>query len=166
MGRFLTAALALYSFILIKTNIASLPARIPTHFNAAGEANGWGSPNTLWFTLLIQVVTCGVILTVPFLGRRFPGLVHVGFRKLSDFTPEQQKRIMPLLKQMGDYMSVVMSLLFAFLIYEMIRAASSSDPRISIGWTLVVFLGSNATILIYFMRRINGFTRQDVAGRE
>ena len=47
MYRFITLALAIYSFFLIKTNIPRLPARIPTHFKAAGEANCWGSLDTL-----------------------------------------------------------------------------------------------------------------------
>jgi Domain of unknown function (DUF1648) len=41
--------------VLIRINIARLPARIPTHFNAAGEANAGGSPKILWVLLLIQV---------------------------------------------------------------------------------------------------------------
>ena len=163
MRRFLTAAVVFYSFVLIKTNIAGLPVRIPTHFKMAGEANGWGSPNMLWVTLLLQVVTCSALLTAPVLSRRFPGLAHVGSRRLSDFSPAQQERILPLLTQWMEYLSVLMSLLFAFLLNEIIGAASSSNPHISIGWAIAAFLGGNAAILIYYMRRINAVTKGVVA---
>jgi len=66
MQRLIALGLAFYSFFLIKTNMPRLPERIPTHFNAAGEANGWGSPDSLWVLLVLQVLVCGL-----FLGCRF-----------------------------------------------------------------------------------------------
>jgi uncharacterized membrane protein len=155
MQRLITLGLAFYSFFLIKTNIARLPARIPTHFNGAGEANGWGSPDTLWLLLVVQVLICGLFLAVPLLGRRFPGSVNVGTRRLSDFTPAQQERIMPLFSDMMGYMSVLLGLLFSVLLRETIHAASSAHPHLSLWWELGVFLAGTAATLIYYLRRIN-----------
>jgi uncharacterized membrane protein len=136
MQRLVTLGLAFYSFFLIETNIPRLPARIPTHFNGAGEANGWGSPDTLWLLLVVQVLTCGLFLAMPLLGRRYPGSVNLGTRKLSDFTPEQRERIMPLLTDMAGYMSVLLGLLFSVLLRETIHAVSSSHPHLSPWWEL------------------------------
>jgi uncharacterized membrane protein len=147
--------LASYSFFLINTNIARLPARIPTHFNAAGEANGWGSPDTLWIILLVQVLTCGLVLAIPLLGRRFPGSVNLGTRKLSGFTPAQQERIVPLFSDMMGYMSVLLGLLFSILLRKTIQAASSPHPHLSLWWELGLFLAGTAVTLIYYLRRIN-----------
>jgi uncharacterized membrane protein len=155
MQRLVTLGLAFYSFFLIKTNIPRLPARIPTHFNAAGEADGWGSPDNLWLFLVVQVLTCGLFLAMPLLGRRFPGSVNLGTRRLSDFTPAQRKRIMPLLTDMMGYVSVLLSLLFLILLRESIRAASSSHPHFSPWWELGVFLAGTVATLIYYLRRIN-----------
>lgn len=155
MQRLITFGLAFYSYFLIKANIPRLPARIPTHFNAAGEADGWGSPDTLWVLLLVQVLTCGLFLVVPLLGRRFPGTVNVGFRTLSDFTPAQRERIMPFLTDMMGYMSVLLGLLFSVLLRETIHAASSAHPHLSLWWELGVFLAGTAATLIYYLRRIN-----------
>jgi uncharacterized membrane protein len=154
MQRLVTLGLAFYSFFLIKTNIPRLPARIPTHFNAAGEADGWGSPDTLWVLLLVQVLTCGLFLVVPLLGRRFPGTVNVGFRKLSDFTSAQRERIMPFLADMMGYMSVLLGLLFSILLRKAIHAASSPHPHISFWWELGLFLAGTAVTVIYYLRRI------------
>jgi hypothetical protein len=155
MQRFVTLALALYSFLLIRANIARLPARIPTHFNATGEANGWGSRDTLWLLPVVQVLTCGLFLAVPLLGRRFPGSINLGTRRLSNFTPEQRERIMPLLSDMMGYMSILLGLLFSVLLRETIHAASSSHPHLSPWWELGVFLSGTAATLIYYLRRIN-----------
>jgi len=108
MHRLITLALAIYSFCLIMTNIPRLPARIPTHFNAAGEANGWGSPDTLWFLLLVQVLICGLLLAMPLLGGRYPGSVHLGRRRLSDFGPKVRERITPLFTNMMGTLSVLL----------------------------------------------------------
>ena len=56
MLKLISLALALYSCFLIQTNLPKLPRSIPTHFNAAGEPNGWGSPDTLWILLGVQVL--------------------------------------------------------------------------------------------------------------
>jgi uncharacterized membrane protein len=154
MQRLITLGLVFYSFFLIKTNIPRLPARIPTHFNAAGEADGWGSPDTLWVLLLAQALTCGLFLAVPLLARRFPGTVNVGFRRLSDFTPGQRERIMPFLTDMMGYMSVLLGLFFCILLRDIIHAASSSHPHISPWWELGLFLAGTAATLIYYLRRI------------
>ncbi len=154
MQRLIAIGLAFYSFFLIKTNIPRLPTRIPTHFNAAGEADGWGSPDTLWSLLLIQALTCGLFLVIPLLGRRFPESVNLGFRNLSDFTPAQRERIMPFLTDMMGYVSVLLSLLFCILLRDIIHAASSSHPHISLWWELGLFLTSIAVTIIYYIRRI------------
>jgi uncharacterized membrane protein len=160
MQRLIAFGLALYSFFLIKTNIPRLPARIPTHFNGAGEADGWGSPDTLWLLLLVQVLTCGLFLMVPLLARRFPGTVNVGFRKLSDFTAAQRERIMPLLAGMMGYMSVLLGLLFCILLRETIHAASSFHPHISFWWVFGLFLAGTAATIIYYLRRIDAVANE------
>ena len=163
MHRFITLALALYSFFLIKTNIPRLPARIPTHFNAAGEANAWGSPDTLWFMLGVQVLMCGLMLAMPLVGRRFPGTVHLGTRNLSDFTPELQERIMPLFTRMMEWMSVLLGLLFSSLLYEIIQTSASTHPHLP-KWELGAFIGGTAVILIYYLYRINALAGDTLSG--
>jgi len=103
----------------------------------------------------VQVLTCGLFLVIPLLGRRFPGTVNLGFRRLSDFTPAQRARIMPLLTDMMGYMSVLLSLFFCILLRQIIQAASSSHPHISIGWEVGLLLAGSAVTVIFYLRRIN-----------
>ena len=42
-----------------------LPDRVPTHFDISGQANAWGSPNTLW---LLPVIGSGLYLLFTVLG--------------------------------------------------------------------------------------------------
>ena len=154
MPRLITICLAVYSFFLIKTSLPSLPARIPTHFNAAGEADGWGSPGSLWLLLLIQVFLGGLFLVIPLLGRRFPESVHLGSRNLTDFTPAQRARIMPMLNDMMGYISAFISLFFCILLRQSIHAALSPHPHFAPLWEFGLFLAAMAATVIYYLRRI------------
>lgn len=165
MSYLATVALAVYSFLLVQTNIHRLPARIPTHFNAVGEADGWGSPDTLWILPVLQALTCGLFLLTPILGRRFPGTVHVGWRRLSDFTAEQQGRVLSLLTDMMGYSSVLLGLLFAFLLRQIIHAAFSPHPHLSVGWPLGLFLGGTAAVVVYYLRRMMAVVNEVSSGR-
>ena len=165
MQRLIAIALAFYSFFLIATNLHRMPARIPTHFNLTGEADGWGSPDTLWVVLLIQVLICGLFLVVPLLAQRFPELVNVGSVKVSDLTPGQRERIMPLFTDMMGYMSILLGLLFSFLLRENIHAAFSSHPRAAL-WPLAVFIVGTVVTLAYYLHRIFGMANETGSQRE
>jgi uncharacterized membrane protein len=154
MYRVIALGLAVYSFVVIDRNIPRLPARIPTHFNSAGNPNAWGSPDSLWLLLVIQVLGTGLLLTIPHLGRRYPRAVNLGLRKLSDFPPAARERIMPLLEDMCGAMGLLFSFLFAALIHETIRVATSPGARLA-PWLIWLFLGGNALTLFYYLRRIN-----------
>lgn len=151
MFKIVTAGLAIYSFFLIQSNIPDLPSRIPTHFNMAGQPDGWGSPQTLWMLFAFQVLVACVMLSGAIWCRRFPQLAHLGTRRLSDFKPEQRERILPLLERMGGLMSIVTSLFFIYLIREAIRAADSSNPELHQGWAVALFVASMIGISLYYV---------------
>jgi uncharacterized membrane protein len=161
MLRLISVVLMLYSYFLIQTNFPELPPRIPTHFDAAGNANGWGSPNTLWILLVAQVTTGVVFLIIPYLGRRFPGSVNLGTRRLSDYTPAQQARILPLLHDMMAYMSILMNLFFVFMLQGVLRAATQSHPQLPMAWPLLLLLGGILFITLYYLRRITRTAKEE-----
>jgi uncharacterized membrane protein len=161
MLRLISLVLMFYSYFLIRTRLSNLPPCIPTHFDAAGNANGWGSPNTLWFLLIAQVVTGVVFLFVPYMGRRFPGIVNLGTRRLSDYTPAQQARILPLLHDMMAYMSILMNLFFVFMLQGVIHAATQSHPQLPAAWPLGLLLGSSLFITLYYLRRITRTAKEE-----
>ena len=42
-----------------------LPERIPIHFNAAGEVDGWGKKGMIWTLPLIGLFTAAFTATIP-----------------------------------------------------------------------------------------------------
>ena len=153
MLQLVSALLVAYSYFQIRTNLPHLPARIPTHFNGSGAADGWGSPDTLWFLLGVQVLTWGVFVVVPYLGQRFPGMVHLGTRRLSDYSPAQRARILPLLNDMTGCMCIVMNLFFVWMLKGMINAAKQPIPHIQVFGPLALLIGGMLGITLYYLAR-------------
>ena len=151
MPKIVAAALALYSAYLIQTSLANLPPRIPVHFNAAGQPNGWGSPQTLWVLLAFQVLVALVMLSISVWSRRFPGSVNLGSQKLSDYAPEQRESILPLLDRMAGWLSVFTSLFFVVIISEAIPAAGSPHPQFHVGRAAVLFVICMVGVAFYYV---------------
>ncbi|MGA3327217.1 MAG: DUF1648 domain-containing protein [Terriglobia bacterium] len=151
MLQLISVVLVIYSYFLIQTNLPKLPRNIPTHFNAAGVADGWGSPDTLWVLLGAQALTCAVFLIVPYLGQRSPDAVHFGSRRLSDFSPSQRARMVSMLNDLAGYLSIVMNLFFVFMLREIIQAAGQSIPHLHMLWPLVLLVGGTSGIMLYYL---------------
>lgn len=134
MLRLLTAVVILYSYFEIKTSLPLLTARIPTNSNPAGRPIGFLIGNGLWINLFLQILISGLLLAVPYVGRWYPGAVHFGWRCLSDYTPKQRERIMPLLRDMVGLASLLVSLVFGLCTHLRIHAALSSGPRLPVDW--------------------------------
>jgi len=164
MLQLISLVMLAYSYFLIQTNLPNLPARMPTHFNAAGVADGWGSPDVLWVLLGAQALTCTVFLLVPFLGQRFPGAVHFGSRRLNDFPPAQRERVLPLLNEMAGYLSVVMNLFFVLMLHEMIQAATQPIPHLHLLFPLVLLFGGMIGITLYYLAKVNRIVKGEDDG--
>ena len=154
MLQLISLVMLIYSFFLIRTSLPLLPARIPTHFNASGVADTWGSPDALWTLLGAQALTCVVFLVVPYLSQRFPGAVHLGRRRLSDFSPAQRARMLPLLNEMTGYMAVLMSLFFVWMLRQMLAAARAPNPHLSPLWPMVLLLSGTLVVTWYYLKRL------------
>lgn len=151
MLQLVSLVMLIYSYFLIQTNLPKLPRRIPMHFNAAGVADGWGSPDSLWVVLGAQALTCVVFLVVPYLGQQIPGAVHFGSRRLSDFPPAQRPGMVRILNDMAGYLSIVMNLFFVYTLDEIIRAATQPIPRIHTFWPLALLMGGMFGIMLYYL---------------
>ena len=151
MLQLISIVMVVYSYFLIQTNLPNLPQRIPTHFNAAGVADGWGSPDTLWILLGAQALTCAVFLIVPYVGQRYPGAIHFGTRRLSDFSPAQRVRMLPMLNDLAAYLCIVMNLFFVVMLRRVIQAATQSIPHLDTFWPMALLLGGTIGIILYYM---------------
>jgi len=151
MLQLISLVILIYSYFLVQTSLPKLPRLIPTHFNADGVANAWGSPDILWFVLGAQALTCAVFLIVPYLGQRVPQAVHFGSRRLSDFPPAQRPRMAAMLNDLAGYLSIVMNLFFVFVLHEMIQSATEPIPHIHMRLPLALLVGGMFGIMLYYL---------------
>ena len=77
-----------------------LPDRVPTHFDAAGNANAWGSPNGL---IIMPVIAAGVYLLMTIVAR-FPAAFNYPVR----VTPVNLPRLQSITLDMIAWIKVEM----------------------------------------------------------
>lgn len=115
------AALAALVFITINAFYGPhpLPGRIPTHFDAAGNANGWGSPRSLLFFLIFSVAMY-LLLTVI---SRFPSLFNYPV-KVNETNRAQLEH---LAQSLLSWSKAEVLLFFVWMEFAMVQAARYPD---------------------------------------
>ncbi|MGA8671351.1 MAG: DUF1648 domain-containing protein [Terracidiphilus sp.] len=120
-----------------------LPDRVPTHFDAAGNPNAWGSPNGM---ILLPIVATVLYLLVSLVSR-LPESFHYPVRT----TPQNIARLQTVTLNMVLWLKVEIVCLFALLQWVWIQAARSGDGHLfpmilpffiaavfgTIGWSVV-----------------------------
>lgn len=96
-----------------------LPARIPTHFNLAGQPNGWSSPAML---LMLPGIAFAVYLLMSLVAR-WPQAFNYPVR----VTPVNRARLEALALGMIAWLKVELACLFAWIQWASIHAAR--DPH-------------------------------------
>jgi uncharacterized membrane protein len=100
-----------------------LPPRIPTHFDLAGNINGWSGPRMLW--LLPAIATCVVALmtVIGFYPRTFNYPVRV--------TPANRPRLEAITLGMIAWLRAEFACLFLWIQYVIIRSARTGRDSLS-----------------------------------
>lgn len=148
MFRLLAVLAVLYSYYEIRSGLPPAVGR------------GLGIAASVWVSLGAEVFLTGILLAVPWIGRRCPEYVHFGSRTFCDYTPPQRERIMPLLKNMVGLMALATNLFFAFDIHQHIAMAQSGGGPPS-PLFLVGLIICDGIILWYYLGRFD-----EEAGRE
>jgi uncharacterized membrane protein len=100
-----------------------LPARIPTHFNAAGQADGWGSPETL---LLLPVIAAVLYLLMTWVARH-PSAFNFPVR----VTPRNRQRLEALALNMIAWLKTEVIGVFLSVEWGAIHAARHPEQVLS-----------------------------------
>jgi hypothetical protein len=123
-----------------------LPDRVPIHFDAAGNANGWGSPAAM---IIIPVIAGGIYLLISLVAQ-FPSAFNYPVR----VTPVNLPRLQAVTLDMISWIKVEIAWLFATLQWVFIQSARNGEghlfPRVlpvflvvifgTVGWHLVALI--------------------------
>ncbi len=124
-----------------------LPNRIPTHFDAKGTPNGWGSPAIL---LLMPAIAFGVYLLITVVSR-FPSAFNYPVRT----TPELLPRLQSITIEMLTLLKAELACLFAVVQWIIIRSASTGEGHLFaeiLPFVMVVILGTVAWYIVAIFR--------------
>ena len=140
----LTGLLAI--LVMVGQAMPHLPARIPSHFDAAGHINGWADKTSLW----LPVGMAGFTYVVLTLLRRYPNVYNYPVRITAQNAERQYALACSLLAWMKFWLMAVMG----YLSYAMIQAASGNqaplDPKYLFAGVAAVIL----TIVVYLVKAI------------
>jgi len=128
--------------ILPAVYYAELPDTIPTHFNARGEADSFGSKSTLWLMPGLGLI---LYLKMTILAR-YP---HI-YNYTVQITPENAERQYRMAVQLVRGLKVFVMSLFAYLVWGTIQVASSRAAALD-SWWLWFILGANFTFLGWYL---------------
>jgi hypothetical protein len=102
---------------------APLPARVPTHFNAAGSPDAWGSASMLW---LLPAIATTLYLLMTWVARH-PAAFNYPVR----VTPLNRQRLQDLALGMIAWLKAELLSSFALMQWTIVRAARHPDRAIS-----------------------------------
>ena len=104
--------------IWVACRYGSLPDRIPTHYDASGVIDGYGSKSTIWVVISIMWVVVGLVSVVE----QFPRLWNTGFK----LTKENRSRLLALTWHFISTTKIVISVLFAYIIVMCVKGGNLS----------------------------------------
>lgn len=141
----ITLFILLASVVYMVTSFSALPQQIPTHFNGAGEADGFGSKN-----LLFILPAIGLLL---FFGLTFMRKSPHSFNYPVAITEENAAQKYRLAITMVNVLKYVTTLLFAYLLWNSVRVGLGLSEGLG-AWFLPVVLVSVFGTIIYFINRM------------
>ena len=124
-----------------------LAARIATHFNAAGQPDGWGTPGMLW--LLPGIAT--IIYLLMSVVSRYPGAFNFPMR----VQPGARQRLETIALNMISWLKVEVACLFAWIQHETLGFARRGQGTLSPLFLPLVLTAVFGTIALHItaMRR-------------
>lgn len=126
---------------------SQLPERIPSHFNAAGVPDGYGSKLTLW---ILPVTTVIIYIGMTIL-EEFPHIFNYPVK----ITPENAITQYRMGTRLMRILKTALAILFSFLCYKTIQTAlgtASGLGKVFLPVSLVLTFG---VIVIYIVRSLN-----------
>ncbi len=126
----LTAALAVYSYFEIKTGLPLLTAQITTHRGATVPVSQVLSLG-VYISWFLQVFLAALLLGAPYLA---PQSIHFGSWRLGRYSPAQQQRVLPLVRELTGLLALLVSGYFSARIHLEIHDAGAHGPVLPADW--------------------------------
>lgn len=132
------AAALIVLLILPALYYGELPESIPTHFNAAGEADDYGDK---WTILLLSFISLAIYALLTFINSR-PYILNFPVK----ITPENTERQYRLATRFIRILKAGITGMFAYISWAVMEGALSGRPSLGAGFMWFVIAGVFGTI--------------------
>jgi uncharacterized membrane protein len=120
----------------------NLPDTIPIHFNASGQADGYGEKDTIFFLPAIAtIISIGITIL-----SRYPHLFNFPF----ELTPENTERQYSNALKMVRFMKISLALIFTIIVFGMTQSAQGKSDGLGF-WFLPFSLALTLIPMVYFI---------------
>ena len=129
---------------------SDLPDTIPTHLNAQGEPDDFGSKATVWILPAIGTFTFFLI----FILNRFPHIHNY----MVNITEENALKNYRFSTRIMRFVNLFCMILFGVIMYEIIRTAQGHKPMFLGTWFLIATIVVpiiGLVFIFYYFRKIN-----------
>lgn len=134
----LAAAGLVIIFVLPAVYYRDLPENIPTHFNAAGAADGYGGK---WTIFLLSFLCLALYALLTFISTQ-PQLFNFPVK----ITPENSERQYQLAARFIRILKALITIMFSYISWAVIQGAVSGNPSLGAGFLFCVIAGVFGTI--------------------
>jgi uncharacterized membrane protein len=138
----LACVTVLYMFFFLAISYTSLPARIPSHYNAAGAVDGWGSKSML---LTLAIIGTVLYAGVTFL-QRLPHIFNYPFVITYKNAHAQYLNAVRMMR----FLKTIIAIQFAYIVHSSIEVAKGNQEGLGgffLPTSIILIFGS----LTYFI---------------
>lgn len=141
---FVSAAALIAAVADVAMHWSLLPDRVPTHFGASGDPDGWGGKNMI-LLLLAATLVMAIMLT---LAGKYQRLINIPISVDRD-SPEVRR----LLRSMVIALKAVITVTFVWIVDLTMRTAVGEANGLGRGF-LPVFLAATIAPMIYYLVKL------------
>ncbi|MBL8233056.1 MAG: DUF1648 domain-containing protein [Bryobacterales bacterium] len=145
----LAVAVLVGIFAILALNWPELPERIPTHFNAAGTPDGWGSKTSMWFLPGLAVLLYALLTAAS----RFQGLINLPMT-VDRSHPEVRK----ILLSMTIVVKAVILMSFLYIVTASIQTALGKAGGLG-AMFLPLFLAATFLPMAFYLFKLRQYRR-------
>ncbi len=160
LWRTISVVVLLLHIIYTAISYSTLPDIIPTHFNAAGEADAWGSKNSIWFMPIMNIAIFAMFLGINFWLAQGSLKNKWGLNIPEEWKEDPTGEIQKLVVVMMEAFNIYTTLLLFLVSFSTVYAAKGNDAQLLILMVLIGGIFPPLIILGILMARASAIHRK------
>jgi uncharacterized membrane protein len=128
-------------------NYGGLPDTIPTHFNAAGQPDGYGGRGTLW---MLPSIGCFLYILMTIV-EQFPQIYNYPVEITEENAERQYRNAVRLIRLLKTLILII----FSFISYKTIQTATGGSAGLGKAFLPVFLLTTFGIIIFYIVKSLN-----------